>query len=63
MPRLRLPDGRLLERPNPEWTIQQLRWRWLVDSWEGGEAYRMAVYGFDLKGMPVRNLIRHKREN
>ena len=33
-----------------------------LDSWEGGEAYRMAVYGFDLHGMPVRNLIRHKRE-
>ena len=48
--------------PHPEWLLHQLRWRWLLDSWEGGEAYRMAVYGFDIHGMPVRNLIRHKRE-
>jgi hypothetical protein len=62
MPRLKLPDGRSLEMPHPEWLLHQLRWRWLLDSWEGGEAYRMAVYGFDIHGMPVRNLIRHKRE-
>jgi hypothetical protein len=62
MPRLSLPDGRTIDRPHPEWLLHQLRWRWLLDSWEGGEAYRMAVYGFDIHGMPVRNLIRHKRE-
>ena len=62
VPRLELPDGRTIDRPHPEWLLHQLRWRWLLDSWEGGEAYRMAVYGFDLHGMPVRNLIRHKRE-
>ena len=62
MPRLQLPDGRTLNQPHPEWLLHQLRWRWLLDSWEGGEAYRMAVYGFDIHGMPVRNLIRHKRE-
>jgi hypothetical protein len=62
MPRLRLPDGRTIDRPHTEWLLFQLRWRWLLDSWEGGEAYRMAVYGFDIHGMPVRNLIRHKRE-
>src|SRR4051812_36388136 len=62
MPRLKLPDGRSLEMPHPEWLLHQLRWRWLLDSWEGGEAYRMAVYGYDIHGMPVRNLIRHKRE-
>jgi hypothetical protein len=62
MPRLQLPDGRTLDRPHSEWLLHQLRWRWLLDSWEGGEAYRMAVYGFDIHGMPVRNLIRHKRE-
>ena len=62
MPRLQLPDGRTLDQPHPEWLLHQLRWRWLLDSWEGGEAYRMAVYGFDIHGMPVRNLIRHKRE-
>ncbi|WP_165221876.1 hypothetical protein [Aquisphaera insulae] len=62
IPRLKLPDGRVVDRPHPEWLMHQLRWRWLLDSWEGGEAYRMAVYGFDPQGMPVRNLIRHKRE-
>jgi hypothetical protein len=62
MPALQLPDGRTLDLAHPEWLMHQLRWRWLLDSWEGGEAYRMAVYGFDIHGMPVRNLIRHKRE-
>lgn len=61
-PRISLPDGRKLNDPHPEWLIHQLRWRFLLDSYEGGEAYRMAVYGYDLLGMPVRNLIRHKRE-
>jgi len=61
-PALVLPDGRKLERPSREWTLHNLRWRWLLDSYEGGEAYRTAVYGVDLHGMPVRNLIRHKRE-
>lgn len=62
MPRLTLPDGRTLDQPHHEWSANQLRWRWLLDSWEGGEAYRTAVYGVDSQGMPVRNLIRHKRE-
>jgi hypothetical protein len=62
MPRLELPDGQAIDRPHPEWILFQLRWRWLLDSWEGGEAYRMAVYGADLHGLPVRNLVRHKRE-
>ncbi|MGC8642197.1 MAG: hypothetical protein ACP5XB_20225 [Isosphaeraceae bacterium] len=52
----------MVDQPHPEWLLHQLRWRWLLDSWEGGETYRMAVYGYDLHGMPVRNLIRHKRE-
>ncbi len=62
MPRIALPDGRRLDQPHPEWVAHQLRWRWLLDSWEGGEAYRTAIYGFDPRGMPVRNLVRHKRE-
>ena len=62
LPRLQLPDGQVIDRPHPEWILFQLRWRWLLDSWEGGEAYRMAVYGVDLHGLPVRNLVRHKRE-
>ena len=29
---------------------------------KGGERYRQAVYGHDNRGLPIRNLIRHKRE-
>jgi hypothetical protein len=52
----------LIRRRHPEWREHQLRWRWLLDSLEGGERYRQAVYGYDLRGVPIRNLIRHKRE-
>jgi len=52
----------LIRRRHPEWREHQLRWRWLLDSLEGGERYRQAVYGYDLRGQPIRNLIRHKRE-
>ena len=61
-PRIRLPDGRIISKPHAEWYLHHLRWRWLIDSWEGGEVYRMATYGYDIHGMPVRNLIRHKHE-
>jgi hypothetical protein len=52
----------LIRRRHPEWTEHQLRWRWMLDSLEGGERYRQAVYGYDRRGLPIRNLIRHKRE-
>ncbi len=52
----------LIRRRHPEWREHHLRWRWLLDSLEGGERYRQAVYGFDRRGLPVRNLVRHKRE-
>ena len=52
----------LIERRHPEWREHQVRWRWLLDSLEGGERYRQAVYGYDPRGLPIRNLIRHKRE-
>jgi hypothetical protein len=52
----------LLGRRHPEWQEHCQRWRWLLDSLEGGERYRQAVYGYDRRGLPVRNLIRHKRE-
>lgn len=52
----------LIGRRHPEWREHQLRWRWLLDSLEGGERYRQAVYGYDRRGLPVRNLVRHKRE-
>lgn len=52
----------LIRRRHPEWREHHLRWRWLLDSLEGGERYRQATYGFDRRGLPVRNLVRHKRE-
>jgi hypothetical protein len=62
--RPRDPDSTLdlISRRHPEWREHHLRWRWLLDSLEGGERYRQAVYGFDLRGQPIRNLVRHKRE-
>lgn len=52
----------ITRRRHPEWREQHLRWQWLLDSLEGGERYRQAIYGYDRHGLPVRNLIRHKRE-
>lgn len=50
------------KRRHPEWRLHKTRWRWLLDSLEGGDRYRQATYGSDSRGLPVRNLIRHKRE-
>ena len=52
----------LIRRRHPEWQEHYLRWRWMLDSLEGGERYRQAIYGQDNRGLPIRNLIRHKRE-
>jgi hypothetical protein len=52
----------LIRRRHPEWRKHHVRWRWLLDSLEGGELYRQAVYGYDQRGQPIRNLVRHKRE-
>jgi hypothetical protein len=52
----------LIRRRHPEWAEHHRRWAWLLDSLEGGERYREAVYGYDAYGFPVRNLVRHKRE-
>jgi hypothetical protein len=60
--KIELADGRKIDRPHREWVEQQLRWRWLIDSWEGGEVYRNRSYGLDARGFEVHNLIRHKRE-
>ena len=57
-----LPDGTKIIAPHKEWRRNAIRWRWLVDSWEGGETYRLAEYGRDRRGWPIHNLIRHKRE-
>ena len=45
-----------------DWYENNFHWRFLQDSHEGGERYRNAVYGMDRKGMPCRNLFRHRRE-
>jgi hypothetical protein len=56
-------DGKLIvQRRHVDWLEHQLRWRWLMDSLEGGDRYRNAVYGPDRRGLPCRNLFRHKRE-
>ncbi|CAN5865516.1 hypothetical protein BH23PLA1_BH23PLA1_23370 [soil metagenome] len=52
----------LIRRRHPEWQEHHRRWRWLLDSLEGGERYRQAIYGYDRRGLPIRNLVRHKRE-
>lgn len=54
--------GKLIRRRHGEWLEFEKRWRWLMDSYEGGQRYRDAVYGTDRRGMPVRNLVMHKRE-
>lgn len=52
----------LIARRHPEWREHVIRWRWLLDTLEGGDRYRQASYGIDSRGLPIRNLIRHKRE-
>lgn len=56
-------DGKVIvQRRHIDWVEHQVRWRWLLDSFEGGERYRNATYGPDRLGLPTRNLFRHKRE-
>ncbi len=56
-------DGKVIvQRRHIDWVEHQVRWRWLLDSFEGGERYRNATYGPDRRGLPTRNLFRHKRE-
>lgn len=47
--------AKLIARRHSEWTEHQKRWRWLLDSYEGGERYRHADYKwgpFDAPRMP-----------
>lgn len=62
MPLPQSEAAKLIARRHPEWSEHEIRWRWLLDSLEGGERYRQATYGSDRRGQPIRNLIRHKRE-
>lgn len=61
-PALALPGDRKGLKPHPEWAEHRRRWRWMLDSYEAGEVYREATYGHDVFGLPIRNLVRHKRE-
>jgi hypothetical protein len=53
---------RLIDRRHPEYSGYVDITRWILDTLEGGDAYREAHYGIDHHGKPVRNLLRHKRE-
>ena len=47
-------DGKLVvQRRHVDWLEHQIRWRWLLDSFEGGDRYRNAVYGPDRRGLPA----------
>jgi len=52
----------LIARRHPEWAEFEQTWRWLQDSLEGGERYRLADYRDKYTAGPKRNLIRHQRE-
>lgn len=56
------PGYKLIQKRHREWSENHVRWRWLLDSLEGGQRYRDAIYGYDSLGLPIRNLVRHKRE-
>lgn len=57
------PNGReVVMRRHPDWFANQIMWRRLLDSFEGGDRYRNAIYGYDRRGMPNRMLFRHQRE-
>jgi hypothetical protein len=53
---------RIVRRRHPDWMEHEIPWRRLLDSFEGGDRYRNAVYGPDRRGFPCRNLFRHPRE-
>jgi hypothetical protein len=56
-------DGaRIVMMRHAEWLECEITWRQLLDSYEGGFRYRNATYGPDRKGLPTRNLFRHRRE-
>jgi len=56
------PGKEIVKRRHLDFSENELHWRWLLDSYEGGPRYRNATYGPDRKGWPVRNLIRHRGE-
>ena len=57
-----MAESKIIDRRSSEWEEFHIRWVWQMDSFEGGQRYRDAVYGVDPRGIPVRNMVRHKRE-
>jgi hypothetical protein len=53
---------KIITRQHPEYLEYVETSRWILDTLESGDTYRHATYGSDLRGKPVRNLLRHKRE-
>ena len=59
----RQQDGKgILEKTHREWRLKHWRWDFQLHSFLGGDEYRQGRYGFDRYGLPIRNLVRHKRE-
>jgi hypothetical protein len=56
------PGYALIHRRKAEWREHHIGWRKLLDCYEGGDRYANEIYGYDSRGLPVRNLVRHKRE-
>ncbi len=56
------PGKKVVVRRSPEWDEHHVKWQWLQDSYEGGQRYRQADYGYDRNGRPIRNLLRHRSE-
>ena len=52
----------IVVRRHAQWLENFVFWKRIMDAYEGGDRYRNAVYGPDRKGLPIRNLIRHRRE-
>lgn len=56
-------DGRqIVDAKHREFVEHELLWLQLLDAFEGGRRYQTATYGIDIRGLPIRNLIRHKHE-
>lgn len=56
------PGKQIVARRSQEWNEHRIKWARQRDSFEGGDRYRQATYGEDRKGLPIRNLFRHRRE-
>lgn len=56
------PGKIIVKRQAQEHAEHHIEWQRFQDSLEGGARYRNADYGMDRKGLPLRNLFRHRRE-